>query len=362
MNRIRKTIGKILAALGTLAVCTAMLETGLRIAGRTPSNTIEGFFEQHGASYRLRKNMTKAIAWPSFSYVVCTDSFGFRDERVGDRLLKDRNYDVFIGSSATFGNGVDYGESFVGVYNVLSVRNDGVEALNLAVGGHRFRDQMQLFREFAGAVATRPRRVFICVDPNLLATIDTVDESILVKDGYLFDRDAWLLPYLKVTLANTSAAYCFLRDSIRGIQAGRGEGIDRMLRSFLDLYSTGLSLAACDRHLDEMTGFCREMGAEPVYVYLQLSVDYLLQDALQSGKYETDRYDLSRYARFMEEYCRARNLAYVDVSPALGNRVAGGGTLSFATDAHYNEQTSRIVGEFIYQHMQQSRGLKDERR
>jgi hypothetical protein len=352
MQVMRNATSKIVVALVTLVLCTAILEAALRIAGRNPSNTIEGFFVQHGLSYRLRPNITKVIRWPSYSYVAYTNSFGFRDRKVGDRHIEDRNYDVFLGSSAAFGNGVDYEESFVGVYDELSTRKDGIEALNLAVGGHQFRDQVQLFQEFMGSVKEKPRRVFICIDLNWLSTIGTTDKSILVKDGYLFNKKAWILPYLKVTLANASSVYCFLRDSIRTIQRKWGNGNDAQLREYLGMYSTGRTFEECDRYLDSVTNYCRGLGALPVYVYLQLTVEYQLRDALQSGKLDAGSYDLAQYASYMERYCRSRDVAYIDVSPVLSSYHETGRSLSFATDAHYNEQVSTIIGEYIYARMQ----------
>jgi hypothetical protein len=344
---MRKTAARLLAVVLTLAACTVLLEVGLRIAGRSPSNTVEGFFVQHGESYRLRPNMTKVVNWPSYSYVAITDSFGFRDRQTGDRHLEDRKYDLFVGSSATFGNGVDYDESFAGVYEDLSRRGDGIEVLNLAVGGHRFRDQLQLLREFTDSVKERPRKVFICLDPNLLSTIDTIDTGIIVKDGYLFRRDRWLPAYLKVTVANVSAVYCFLRDSVRAIQAKQGAGIESQLQGFLDLYAVGIIPSTCDAYLDEMTDLCRGLGAEPVYVYLQLSVDYALQDALRNGRFDAGRYDLGQHATHLESYCRQLGLRCIDCRPVLAAFAAGGNALSFAMDAHYNEATCRIVGEYL---------------
>jgi hypothetical protein len=347
---MHKLVTKILLVIAILAICTAILEAALRVAGKSPSNTTEGFFEQQGASYRLRKNMTKVIKWPSFSYVAMTNSFGFRDKQTGDRRIEDRKYDLFLGSSATFGNGVDYQESFVGVYEGLSIQRDRIEVLNLAVGGHRMRDQIQLLQEFIGSTTAMPRKIFICIDPNLITMINTIDDTIMVKDGYLFDRRAWVLPYLKVAISNLSTVYCFLRDGFRIIQSKLRNNEDEQFSRYLELYSRTRSFEEWDRYLDSITSYCLEIGAEPIFVYLPLSVDYALRDAIRGGSLDTSRYDLEIFSGHIDRYSKARNVAYIDLTPVLGRFYDGGGRLCFSMDAHYNEQASKIVGEYIFTH------------
>ena len=62
--------------LPTLVLCLTMLEVGLRLMGRAPSNVTHGIFEQWGHTYRLQANMNKQIRTASFSFTVNTNAYG----------------------------------------------------------------------------------------------------------------------------------------------------------------------------------------------------------------------------------------------------------------------------------------------
>ena len=80
----------------TIFLCVTVLEIGLRIIGKSPSNTISGIAEQNGNSYRLIKNAKKDINWPAYSYTVYTNSFGFRDKSIGERDITNNSYSFII--------------------------------------------------------------------------------------------------------------------------------------------------------------------------------------------------------------------------------------------------------------------------
>src|SRR5919198_5566645 len=124
----------LLFVVPTVLVCIGILEVGLRLFGRLPSNVTEGLFEQYRAGYRLGRNLTKFSRTPSYSNTVYTNEFGLRDRAPGPRNLERAPYIAWIGDSITFGNGVDYEESFVGVFGALAERR-GIDVVNLAVGG-----------------------------------------------------------------------------------------------------------------------------------------------------------------------------------------------------------------------------------
>ena len=128
---------KIVIVIMTLIVSLILLEAGLRLIGRMPTNMTDGFYEQYGNSYRLKMDIKKVTNWPSFSYVTYTNSFGFRDKTTGTRQISDKPYYVFLGASDVFANGVNYEDSFVGVFDKLA-SNNGIEILNMG-NGRRYR-------------------------------------------------------------------------------------------------------------------------------------------------------------------------------------------------------------------------------
>ncbi len=129
---MKKTFG---AIVWTVLACLAGLEIGLRAVGRSPTNMAEGIADQYGDSFRLKKNITKTVKLPAFSYTVHTNEYGFRDASVGPKGLMGKPFDVFLGASDVFGNGVDFEDSFVGVF-AQEASKRGIGVLNLAVGGH----------------------------------------------------------------------------------------------------------------------------------------------------------------------------------------------------------------------------------
>src|SRR6187455_734157 len=85
-------IAKCLVVVGTLVLCLAILEVGLRATGRYRIGNVGGFWEKGGISYRLKRNVSKRIEWPAMSFTVYTDDLGFRYKRTGSRPLEAKPY------------------------------------------------------------------------------------------------------------------------------------------------------------------------------------------------------------------------------------------------------------------------------
>jgi hypothetical protein len=336
----------------SLVLNVLILEIGLRLLGRIPSNKIEGFFMQHGAAYGLQVNLAKHVNEPSFSYVAYTNSLGLRDRKEGYREVKDKTFDVFLGDSATFGNGVNYEESFVGIYGNRS-RPHGVEVLNLAVGGHYLKDQLERLQDLVESKCVRPRIVFICVNARLIEGYDRKNNGLIVKNGYLFPKQGWVLPYIKVTLSNISAAYGFFRDGIRNAERGFVDPVEGELKSAVGFYSLGSPLAVdenfrcrCTSVLDSLTDYCRKLSVRAVYVYLPMA-DLELDKFLDRAGLDKTRYNSMLYSSYMKHYCKSRNLTIIDLTDPLRVFVDTGHRLSFEMDSHYNRDTNRLIGDYI---------------
>jgi hypothetical protein len=157
---------KSVVVLSTVLACLVILEIGLRAIGRQPTNMADGVYEQDGDSFQLRKNMSKVIRYPAFSYTIYTNELGFRDRSTGPRELRGRPFYVFLGASDVFGNGVEFEETFVGIL-ADAARKKGTEVLNLATGGHYFLDQEHLLRRFMETTRLTPSKVVLCVNALL---------------------------------------------------------------------------------------------------------------------------------------------------------------------------------------------------
>jgi len=342
--------------LPTLLVCLLMLEGGLRASGRLPSNMTEGLFEQHGSAYRLRKNFTKVSRTPSFTTTIHTNEFGLRDKAPGPRNLKDVRYVAWVGDSLTFGNGVDYEDSFVGVFGLLAERQQ-IEVVNLAVGGFHLSESEELLYDFLDSTPAQPTTVAFVVTVPAVATFEERYSDLMIKDGYIFKKNHWLVPYVIVRLGNGSAAYCFFRDAIRKIQARLFPSGSPAVDQELDLFSTRGhwgrpdAPARFEARLARLEERVRRSGAKLVYVYLPSAVDLRAPDLLKQRGLPAANFNFDLFRDLLQRHAARTKTEFVDTSPALRAEYGKGKPLSFLQDPHYNVETNRVIGNALYEAM-----------
>jgi hypothetical protein len=349
-SRVMTKIGVIIL---TILLCLVILEIGLRLLGRQPTNMADGIAKQYGDSFKLKENVKKVIKFPAFSYTVYTDEYGFRDKTVGAKNLVGKPFCVFLGASDVFGNGLEYENSFVGIYAEAASRK-GIETLNLAVGGHYFLDQESLLKDFISNTKHTPSVVFFCVNALHIPKFDQRNKNILVKNGYTIDRQGWQVAYLRLMAGNISSAFCLFRDAIRRIQ-------ERWLKyevtekspEFLQVYSKGNKIREPSRiknfenYLAGFETFCRQNDIEIVYVYLPLSDSFRIKDMVKQIGADPDAYDAFFYEELMRSHCEKSKTKLVNVRPALQRYYEEGKELRFKLDPHFNAFANRIIGEYL---------------
>jgi hypothetical protein len=342
----------LLFVLPTLLVCLVMLELGLRATGRLPSNVTDGIFEQHGTTYRLRKNITKVSRTPSFTCTIDTNSYGLRDRAPGPRKLGPAPYFAFLGDSITFGNGVDYDDSFVGVFGRLAEKR-GIDVINLAIGGHRFSEQADLLHDFMSSAPQQPSRVVIVFTKEFITGYERDLSGMFIKNGYIFVKDNWIIPYLTVTLGNASSSYCFFRDGIRKLQGRVSPPGSRAALEELEAYSkknpwTDPAVAGrFEARLAKLDEEIRRSGATPVYVYMPVSRDLRSDELLAQTGMDPGSYDFLLYYKILERHSDKTGIQLVNLLPIL-QRYAAGEKVSFMQDPHYNAGANRVIGQALY--------------
>jgi hypothetical protein len=263
-------------------------------------------------------------------------------------------YVVFLGESLTFGNGVDYDQSLVGVFDQLA-KEHGFEAVNIAVGGHGFSEQKELLQDFLASVPQMPAKVIMCFSPPFLRKVVHSLPDLVVKNGYVFEKGGWILPYFRISLGNASSAYCFFRDNFRRIQSRFLSINSEQMLEILENYSISNSIKQpstikqVEERLKEFDTFIINSGAIPIYVYLPLSNDFDLNEYLKLTGKPPEMYDFLLYCGLLEEYCKKAQIQFVDLSPILKKNHDEGKKLSFMADGHYNVMANKIIGETIYQ-------------
>jgi hypothetical protein len=343
---------KILILSVTIVICLLLLEIALRSLGYIASNMADDIYEKYGNSYRMEKNLKKTINWPSFSYVIYTNSFGFRDNKIGERNLDGKPYIIFLGDSATFANGVNYEDSFVGIFSRAASRKN-IETLNMAVGGHYLADQKALLLDFLSNSHPKPTTVILCIDPALIYLFDQIHEDILVKNGYLLEGQFWRIAYLRMAIGNISSAYCFFRNNIRRISAKLTNYEAKVNDSFIKYFDKNSHMfdpetfKQFEDNLDRFHKYCREHNLKLVFVYLPLIDSFGLNELLKKIGKNPDDYDTSYYEEMMKIYCKTRNIKLVDPTPILKFSHDKGIPLRFTFDSHYNHYSHRLVGELL---------------
>lgn len=335
--------------LPTVLLCLVALEVGLRAVGRPPTSNTDGIFAEYGqGSYRLAPNLSYRSVSRSYRCTIHTNQFGLRDRAPGPRRLA-APYLAWMGDSATFANGVDYQESFVGLFDDLAASR-GLGVVNLAVGGHHISEQEDMLRELLAAAPSPPARVIFVFTPQVLALFDGHYDDLMVKDGYLFPRKGWRLPYLRLMLGNASAAYCFLRDAIRRVQYRLLPGSwhkDPLAGLSRPRPGAGRSVAAgVEAKLQELDDQIRKAGATPVYVYLPTSEDLRRPEPPAGGGRPADD-PAGAAVEAMRRHSEASGIQLVDLGPALRAQLARGEVMTFAEDPHYIPSVHRTIVQVL---------------
>ncbi len=336
-------------------VCLVMLEVGLRATGRYKMGPpgAPGYFAQGSLSYKLEKNVTKNVVWPGMTYTVHTCDLGFRSKQVGPCDFGPRPYYAVLGSSDVFGNGLNYEESFIGVLGGR-LKSDQIDLVNLAVDGHHLIEQRSVFQDFVAASPAPPKVVLIGLNPLLIGGFDDVHENVVVRHGDLYDKSNWRLPLMKSVLADSSADYCFFRDSIRNIQARYLSRPDYSLSFYIERYSSNHRIRSPEvmhdflKNLKELETQIRSVGATPVYFYTPTTGGFLLNDLKSKGSIDGSLFDTKFFPELARKHSEAEGIPFIDLEPFVQELYDRGEKLNFQGDAHFNGPTSLKVGEHLY--------------
>lgn len=348
--------------LGTLAVCLLMLEVGLRVTKRFQSDGFIGYHVSRGVSYGLQANAAKRISWPTFSFTVYTDDQGFRFKHAGPRVLGGHPYWAVLGSSEVFGNGLDYDQTFVGVFGDKMAR-DGIDIVNMSVPGQHLLEQVALFKSYAVSAYPMPKVVVICFNPLFIGGYDNIHEDVTVKMGYLVEKKSWKIALTKVFLSDLSATYCFLRDSIRHTQLRYFSRKDFDISFYEKTYSKRHSIRTTRRtedflkNLKEFEGFIRGLGATPVCVYSPAVGGFHLNELIAKGQLDGEQFETAFFPNLIQQHCRSEGIQFINLESPLQVLYDKGEKLNFDLDAHFNGPTSRFLGEYLYDAIKSGNGV-----
>jgi hypothetical protein len=350
-------IARSLFLAGTIVVCLGMLEAGLRISGRYLMDNAEGYFAPAGISYGLKKNFSKQVVWPTMTFKVNTSDQGYRAAAPGPQNIGKRPYYVTLGASDVFGNGLDYESTFVGILAERLKNEHNMDLANLGVAGHHLIEQTEMFRHFLSTTPAPPKAVLVIFNPLFIGGYDDTHPTVTVRRGDLFEQKSWRIALLRKVLSNTSAAYCFFRDSIRQIQQRYTKGEDFALSFYIERFSAQHRIHRPEvaegflKELKKLDDLIRSVNATPIFVYCPPSGGFLLNDLMANGKLEKGLVDTQYFVDIVRKYADAQGVRFIDLHPPVQARYDKGEKLNFERDGHYNGPTSKIVGEYLYEQL-----------
>jgi hypothetical protein len=361
-SKVRRLLTRcvIIGVIGLINL--VVLEIGLRATGRYRMDNSEGYFQRGGISYLLKKNVTKEVRWPTMSFTVHTSDLGFRAKRPGPQIVGERPYYVALGASDVFGNGLNYEDTFVGILDG-KLGAQGIDVVNMGVAGHHLLEQVALFKSFVSARTNPPRTVVLFFNPLLIGGFDDNHTDVLIKRGDLFQKDSWRTALLRKMLQNTSAAYCFFRDSIRSIQRRFSTQKEFALSFYIEKFSTKHPIRTPARsqeflrNLDAFEQYLRGLNVELVYVYCPPAGAFLVDDLKAKGRVDPQSVDTRFFVDLVRDHAQEKGVRFISLEPPAQERYSKGEKLTFDSDGHFNGPTSRVVGEYLYKMLNPGPGM-----
>jgi hypothetical protein len=336
----------------TVLFCLGTLEAGLRIRAGYGSFRIDGYYEPDEGTYRLKKNASQTVRWPTTTFSVHTCDLGFRNSQPGPRHFGQRPYVAVLGASEVFGDGLNYEQSFIGVF-AEHMKRRSFDVVNLAVGGHSLDEQARLFGEFSRSGQPAPAEVLIVLNPLLMQEYDKDHREVTVHRGHLFGRD-WKMAYAKVILQKVSLTYTFLRDRFRNIQQKYFNRADYAAGYYEKMYSKQNPLHAPARredflrHLRNLEDDIVRLKATPVCVYCPTPGGFMLAKLKAQGQVNPQEVDTDFFRQLAKSHCLERGVRFVDLEPPLQKLFDKGEKLNIDLDSHFNAATSRVVGDALF--------------
>ncbi len=201
----------------------------------------------------------------------------------------------------------------------------------------------------------KPEAVVFVFTPQLLALFDKRHHDLVERNGYMYPKDRWLVPYLLVTLGDVSSAYGFLRDGVRKVQSRIAPAGPAPLASMLEPYSRTSPLASpevqqrLEAALDAADARIRKAGAVPVHVLLPTTADLRASEILGLIGASPADYDFDRFRDLLRRQSRRGQVTLVDLTAVLQAEHDKGRPMGFLRDMHYNASSHEVIARALHQ-------------
>jgi len=344
------------AAIATVSLVAAgsvpAAEGAFRLAGARPSDDLESLYAPFGqGGYRARANVRTSADWYSGYFTVWTDDLGLRRGRQPGTATKpgDEVDFLFLGSSQGFGQGVSYEETIVGQFRSAAIAHGhpAVKVANASVGGHYLENQLEIAHWLVNEQGVSCRTLVVLIDAYVLESIGAYNRVTVSEDGKLWGSDPSWLSRVVFWAKTHTAIYGVFRNAYWNVV-----GMDDDLGPVAfyrtgDAYEDRMS-AALRKEMNPLLDLAHDSNADLYLAYVPSTVEFDFSNVSATAAQRGLAVDAEAPFRRLERVAGQSGVPLIDLRPPLAARAKAGQPLSLKGDPHYNADTSRAVGAYLW--------------
>ena len=349
------------------ALCLLATDLLIRSALKIPSDflrEIVRFDAQLSPAKRLRPNLNADYtgAYREFKFHVTTDENGFRKTEPRDLNEKLKPEIVVLGDSQTFGVGVNDGQTFA---SFLS-KTTGRPVLNTGCSGYNNYEELALARSIVSYL--KPKMFVLAFfagnDPYENWKETRPAKPSKAPEGKRSCRLS--VQRVKEWLSGNSAIYN-LAIRLRGLEI-----INKLFYRFglvndvppaeLEIFRKPPSpkalkfWRATDPAILQLNELCRSQGVALVVLFVpdryQVEPAYWNQ-WLKKFHLNTSEFDLDLPNQYMQRFCIAHGIRYIDATPALRDSQSREGLMYWRMDNHLAPRGHDVIAQVLADHLKQ---------
>jgi hypothetical protein len=303
--------------------------------------------------FKIRPNYDTIVDHPDYHVRVKThlnlDGIGFRGGSLGGPA-----WAVAIGDSFTFGVGVEHKETWV----ARLARASGREIVNLAIPAQGPAQYTRVLKRYG--LGLRPKVVlygFYFNDLDATNRFYRMKRNVLPVRRYL--RQYSVLYNLitesraatadaRVPAAGDGAEQISGRAPVRQAAPAPPDDGAAQIRRTLERQNRNFERRwrLTVKEIDDAIYASQGAGVELIMLYLPSRWE-IHWEAIKARNQLPDGLDIDRLRRTVVEYCGARRIAFLDLTPVLKEEARKGAKLYFPNDGHWNKEGNRIVAEAL---------------
>ncbi len=385
----------IIAVVGTLCFCLAVLEVGVRIFAPQSTLRQRDLFFQFDPLLGAEGIPDKkgVFATTQFSTIITHNSKGFRDYEHSEENRNGKLRVITLGDSFTWGHGVENNEIYVKKMETLSPR---VETINMGGPGGDPPGELKVYL-FRGSAYEHDIVLLGFYIGNDVVDTQATEESIPPQFGYdkagNFTLMGKVLPPEEVRRIREESAQKYDPHKYRDLKGRINYWfiqhfqsytlLDNLQDHFSDMLkgstaywkvmnALGLKvkrpmdfLQYCEKKdseeikrgwkitegvLKSLKEYAQLNGAKPYILFIphitQMS-DAFFKQATRYLGYDPARFDSEKPNRKLAELCRKLDIAYLDLLPVMREKSAEGEKLYYEREYHWNKAGHQLAAEEV---------------